>query len=239
MSKTYFVRKSFHFVADVAKWEWRQLRDTYRRHQKSLATVSGQARKKRKPYRFAKEMEFLKTHTQGRDTSSNLDYEETSQVEQESYCSDRSENELSEEEEETMVKQVASTSRPATPQSATPKTIGKRRRASKDVDPLSEKIITYLDKKQAEEPAQGDPYENDEDMLFFRSQMPTFKLLTARERASMRLEFQQKLNNLAFPPPTPSQGAMANQEPPVYVQQASGSFMGQLQSNTMNYYQNL
>ncbi|XP_060856177.1 transcription factor Adf-1-like [Metopolophium dirhodum] len=55
------------------KKNWTSLRDGYRRAAKKSITVSGQKTKFVKKWKYADEMEFLKSHMKERDSISNID----------------------------------------------------------------------------------------------------------------------------------------------------------------------
>lgn len=67
----------FPILAALCKSRWTNLRDQYRKSLKKKETVSGQAAKKMKKYKYEDQLSFLRPYFQERDTISNINYEES------------------------------------------------------------------------------------------------------------------------------------------------------------------
>ncbi|CAG4969846.1 unnamed protein product [Parnassius apollo] len=125
------------------KNKWRNLRDTYKKYKQGQQTSSGQAAKKLANWQWAKQMSFIDSSTNLRQTESTLDtstisidndYENSTEAEQ---VSNNEQNELVVQELET-----ARSTAETTAETATEVSPRRRRRVSND-DP-ADKIINYL-----------------------------------------------------------------------------------------------
>ena len=100
--------------------------------------------------------------------------------------------------------QRAMTSRPTTPSPSvsSASSFGKRRRKELSVDPVSDRVMQYLESslKQTEEHKE-EP--DDADKHFLLSLLPTLKRLDARANSGVKIKIQQLLHDAEYPPAPP------------------------------------
>lgn len=159
--------------SDLQKKKWRNIRDSYRKHWKSIkSTKSGQARKDKKQYVYANQLFFLDDTMELGPTEASPNVSTPNAPNTEENCD---EDELQSEDE--------SSSR-STPKSRGSSASSMYRHAKKG---LQSKIEKYIDSFEAYKKQKCDKDDGD-DLNFFKSLLPVVEPWPLQEKLKFRIE---------------------------------------------------
>jgi len=166
---------------------WRTIRDNYTRSLKKQTnnSRSGSAAKKTKLYVYGKQLSFLGKNSELRNTDSNFEDQPLSEPTSPN-INERELNSSVNIEDGTYHEMAGSSSSSLNENSS-----NKRKKPN-----VEQALVDFMESHTRNNKVTKNPMEQDEDMAFFYSLLPTVKSLNVEQKFSFRMQTMQLLNNI-------------------------------------------